>query len=55
MQNFFSLALNECDSNPCQNGGTCIDGFDSFKCSCPYGFDGPTCQGESKSIMHINW
>ena len=35
----------ECSSNPCQNGGTCIsqDGSSSFMCHCHYGFTGTTC------------
>ncbi|KAH9510204.1 hypothetical protein Btru_043759 [Bulinus truncatus] len=38
-----------CDENPCLNGGQCIDltypgGAQEFKCSCPEGFKGLTCQ-----------
>ena len=35
--------IDDCDPNPCQNGGTCADGIDSFQCACPTGFTGPTC------------
>ncbi|XP_058980023.1 cubilin homolog [Musca domestica] len=32
-----------CISQPCLNGGTCIDSGSSFKCLCPVGFIGDTC------------
>ena len=39
------LETDECQSNPCQNGGTCVDGVYSFTCSCPSSFAGPRCEG----------
>jgi len=33
-------ALDQCASGPCQNGGVCIDGYNSFTCNCssvPFG------------------
>lgn len=36
--------VNECASHPCQNGGTCTHGINSFSCQCPAGFGGPTCE-----------
>ena len=35
---------NECDPNPCQNGGTCIDGCSSYSCSCTSSYTGDQCQ-----------
>lgn len=35
--------IDECASNPCQNGGTCSDGVNSFSCNCVVGFLGDTC------------
>ncbi|XP_055842375.1 cubilin homolog isoform X2 [Episyrphus balteatus] len=37
------LERNYCKSNPCDNGGTCIDLFDDFLCKCQKGFEGTTC------------
>ena len=36
-----------CDSNPCMNGGTCVQQQDGFICECLLGFNQPFC---SKSI-----
>uniref|UniRef100_A0A452U8T7 Cubilin n=1 Tax=Ursus maritimus TaxID=29073 RepID=A0A452U8T7_URSMA len=32
-----------CSSNPCQNGGTCLNLHDSFYCICPSQWKGPLC------------
>ncbi|XP_034952216.1 protein eyes shut [Chelonus insularis] len=39
------LRYNDCESKfaHCENGGTCIDGINSFTCSCPPAFTGETC------------
>lgn len=36
--------IDECSSYPCQNGGTCTDGVNTFTCHCPPGFTGALCQ-----------
>lgn len=38
-----SLATNECNSNPCANGGTCQDLYKSFTCTCSQGWEGAEC------------
>ena len=46
----FSLSqteINECESDPCQNGGTCVEGVDEFECVCAAGFEGTLCDTES--------
>ena len=40
----FFLDINECYSNPCLNGGTCVDGVNSFHCNCIAYFIGARCE-----------
>ena len=37
-------SVDDCASNPCQNGGLCVDGFKSYECACTEGFEGVHCQ-----------
>ncbi len=38
------IATDECAPNPCQNGGTCTDGDNSYTCACPAGWEGANCE-----------
>ncbi|XP_018087311.1 crumbs 2, cell polarity complex component S homeolog isoform X3 [Xenopus laevis] len=38
-----SVNINECESGPCVNGGTCIDLINGFLCSCVSGYTGVGC------------
>ena len=38
------LDIDECESDPCQNGGTCDDHVNSFTCECVDGFTGLHCE-----------
>ena len=35
--------INDCDPNPCVNGGTCTDLENGYSCECAPGYDGPNC------------
>ena len=35
--------IDECSSDPCMNGGTCTDDFNSYSCACVAGYTGETC------------
>src|SRR5271165_6487091 len=42
---FFIFAdVNECNTFPCKNGGTCTNNPGSYNCSCPSGFTGQNCE-----------
>ncbi|XP_059352322.1 protein eyes shut-like [Daphnia carinata] len=36
--------VDECCSNPCKNGGRCIDLIGSYDCACSHGFTGRNCE-----------
>ena len=36
--------IDDCASNPCQNGGACTDGVASYSCSCADGYGGADCE-----------
>lgn len=41
---FYSLDINECKSNPCQNGGFCENTNGFYQCRCADGWMGQNCQ-----------
>ena len=40
----YCLDINDCEKVTCQNGGTCVDGVDSYSCSCVKGYEGTHCE-----------
>ena len=49
----------DCDPNPCLNGGTCTDGQGTFSCACPPGTAGAVCEsviqtgaGSNREMCH---
>ena len=40
----FHVDINECQSAPCLNGGTCNDELDSYTCTCDVGYTGLHCE-----------
>lgn len=38
------LDVDDCATNPCYNGGTCVDKVGFRVCSCSPGFSGPDCR-----------
>ena len=47
------VGVNECDSNPCQNGATCYDQYLDFHCQCTSDFTGHACD-RRQSLTSIN-
>ena len=42
---FCQEEINECNANPCLNGGECRDLLANFACICPDGFTGRSFEG----------
>ncbi len=42
------INIDECLSDPCQNGGKCVDGIAGYVCECPKGFT-----GERESVSRL--
>ena len=40
---FVLAEIDECESNPCANGGTCTDGINMYNCTCAPGYTGINC------------
>ncbi|XP_062584741.1 matrilin-2-like [Saccostrea cucullata] len=38
------IFVNTCNSDPCQNGGSCIDGENRYTCNCIQGYTGVHCE-----------
>ena len=53
-RDFILLDIDECDSVPCQNGGTCIDSINEFTCDCIPGYTGIYCETGKPSVCLIN-
>ena len=43
--------IDECATSPCQNGGTCTDGVNSYTCACVAGYDGAECQNSTYIVL----
>ena len=41
---FFCIDIDECESFPCQNGGTCTDSIAGYTCDCVPGHTGEDCE-----------
>ncbi|GAA6097744.1 neurocan core protein isoform X2 [Tachysurus ichikawai] len=44
--------VDDCLSNPCENGGTCIDKVDSFICLCLPSYSGDMCEKDTEGCDH---
>ena len=44
VSSFIFIVNLECDPQPCQNGGTCVEREIGYHCSCPLGYTGKQCE-----------
>uniref|UniRef100_A0A4W6EB47 Neurocan b n=1 Tax=Lates calcarifer TaxID=8187 RepID=A0A4W6EB47_LATCA len=44
--------VDDCQSEPCENGGTCVDKIDSFLCLCLPSYGGDTCEKDVEGCEH---
>ena len=45
------IEINECDSNPCNNGAACKDLKDNYECICKPGYSGRNCEIEDNECL----
>ena len=43
--------IDECASNPCENGGSCVDDVGSFLCNCSAGYSDFVCSTGRSDIL----
>ncbi|XP_071787824.1 cubilin-like isoform X2 [Asterias amurensis] len=49
-----NLNLNECQTNPCQHGGTCVNLYQGYQCRCVPGWTGTTCSDDVNECATIS-
>ena len=47
-----AIDVNECQKNPCRNGGKCTNTRGSYRCSCAAGFQGKNCETGKGRVIH---
>ena len=48
---FLLIDIDDCNPDPCQNGGTCTDGVNSYTCTCAPGYT----DGDCSTGMFDSW
>ncbi|KAJ8256466.1 hypothetical protein COCON_G00186180 [Conger conger] len=46
--------VDECEGDPCQNGGTCVNHLGGFTCHCARGFSGKHCHSDVDECWNIH-
>ena len=50
----FFADIDECMSEPCQNGASCVDDINSYNCTCVDGFEGSNCENGKTKEFFLN-
>lgn len=45
--------IDECATDPCQNGGSCTDLVASYSCVCVAGYEGNNCETGTKYFLFL--
>jgi hypothetical protein len=45
--------IDECATNPCQNGGECRDQVNGYTCTCAGGYTGDLCETGTATRVHV--
>jgi len=51
---FYIQDINECSSDPCQNGATCKDDVNGYACGCADGYTGTLCE-TGNVILYLSY
>ena len=51
---YFRSDIDECPSDPCQNGGTCTDQVNAYTCNCVTGYVGTDCETSKYNRKYCN-
>ena len=49
---FFATEIDECESNPCQNG-RCVDHVNKYECLCEDGWTGINCDESASRLIRL--
>lgn len=50
-----STDVNECEAEPCKNGGICTDLIANYSCECPGEFMGRNCQYSKYGLSYLDF
>ena len=48
------VKIDECDPDPCQNGGTCTDLVNAFSCACVPGYTDDMCATNIDAVSYTH-
>ena len=47
------INIDECNSNPCLNSGTCTDGINEYRCICANAYTGLNCEADINECLSL--